>query len=70
LNTKSDYSSDIMIGLFEQETPKLFCFDPSDAHNTNIKGNHSNLVLHLDTIVMKNDNDITPEAYNDKSRST
>jgi hypothetical protein len=36
----------------------LSYFDPSDAHDTNVKGNHANLVFHLDTIVMKNDNDI------------
>jgi hypothetical protein len=33
-------------------------FDPSDAHDTNVKGKHANLVFHLDTVVMKNGNDI------------
>jgi hypothetical protein len=33
-------------------------FDPSDAHDKNIKGKYANLVFHLDTIVMKNANDI------------
>jgi hypothetical protein len=36
----------------------LSYFDPSDAHDTNVKGNHANLVFHLDTIVMKNASDI------------
>jgi hypothetical protein len=53
LNTKPDYSSDIKVDLVEQDIPKLSCFDPSDAHDTNVKGNHVNLVFHLDTIVMK-----------------
>jgi hypothetical protein len=39
LNTKSDYSSDIKVELVEQGIPKLSYFDPSDAHDTNIKGN-------------------------------
>jgi hypothetical protein len=37
LNTKSDNSSDIKIDLVEQEISKLSYFDPSDAHDTNIK---------------------------------
>jgi hypothetical protein len=36
----------------------LSYFDPSDAHDTNFKGKHANLLFHLDTIVMKNANDI------------
>jgi hypothetical protein len=50
LNTKSDYSSDIDIDLVEQEIPKLSYFDPSDAHDTNIKGKYANLVFHLHII--------------------
>jgi hypothetical protein len=33
-------------------------FDPSDAHDTNIKGKYAKLVFHLDTVVMKDANDI------------
>jgi hypothetical protein len=58
LNTKSDYSSDIEIELVEQVITKLSYFDPSDAHDTNAKGKYANLVFHLDTVVMKNANDI------------
>jgi hypothetical protein len=29
LHTKSDYSSDIKVDLFEQDTPKLSFFDPT-----------------------------------------
>jgi hypothetical protein len=58
LNTKSDYSSDIKVDLFEQGIPKLSYFDPSDAHDTNVKENHANLVFQLYTIGMKNTNDI------------
>jgi hypothetical protein len=58
LNTKSDHSSDIKVDLVEQDIPKLSYFDPSDAHDTNVKGNHANLVFHLDTVVTKNANDI------------
>jgi hypothetical protein len=58
LNTKSDYSSDIKVHLVEQDIPKLSYFDSSDAHDTNVKGNHTNLVFHLDTVVMKDANDI------------
>jgi hypothetical protein len=58
LNTKSDHSSDIKVDLVEQEIPKLSYFDQSDAHDKNVKGKYANLVFHLDTIVMKNANDI------------
>jgi hypothetical protein len=33
-------------------------FDPSDVHDTNVKGKYTNLALHLDTTLMKNANDI------------
>jgi hypothetical protein len=36
----------------------LSYFDPSDAHDTNAKGKYVNLVFQLDTVVMKNDNDV------------
>jgi hypothetical protein len=36
----------------------LSYFDPSDAHDTNVKANHANLVFNLDTIVIKNANDV------------
>jgi hypothetical protein len=39
LNTKSDYCSDIEVDLVEQGIPKLSYFDPSDAHDTNVKEN-------------------------------
>jgi hypothetical protein len=58
LNTKYDYSFCIQVELFEQFISKLFYFDASDAHDTNVKRNHANLVFHLDTIVMKSSNDI------------
>jgi hypothetical protein len=58
LNTKSDYSSDIEVDLVEHDIPKLSYFDPYDAHDTNVKGNHANLGFNLDTIFMKNANDI------------
>jgi hypothetical protein len=58
LNTKSDHSSDIKVDLVEQYIPKLSYFDPSDAHDTNVKGKYANLVFHLNTIVMKNANDV------------
>jgi hypothetical protein len=58
LNTKSDHSSDIKVDLVEQDIPKLSYFDPSDAHDTNFKGKYAYLVFHLDTVVMKNANDI------------
>jgi hypothetical protein len=55
LNTKSYYFSDVKVELVEQDIPKLSYFDPSDAHDTNVKGKqkHTNLVFHLDTVVMK-----------------
>jgi hypothetical protein len=58
LNTKSDHSSDIQIDLVEKRIPKLSYFDLSDVHDTNVRGKHANLVFHIDTIVMKNANDI------------
>jgi hypothetical protein len=36
----------------------LSYFDPSDAHDTNVKGKYAILVFHLDTIVMNNAHDI------------
>jgi hypothetical protein len=36
----------------------LSSFDPTDAHDTNIKRKHAIIVFPLDTIVMKNDIDI------------
>jgi hypothetical protein len=33
-------------------------FVPSDAHDTNVKGKYANLVFHLETVVMKNANDV------------
>jgi hypothetical protein len=54
LNTKSDNSSDIKVDLVEQDIPRLSYFDPSDAHDTNVKGKYATLVFHLDTVVMKN----------------
>jgi hypothetical protein len=56
MNTKSDDSSNIKVDIVEQDIPKLSYVDPSDAHDTNVKGNHANLVFLLDTIVMKNSN--------------
>jgi hypothetical protein len=32
--------------------------DRSDTHDTNVKGKHADPVFHLDTVVMKNSNDI------------
>jgi hypothetical protein len=58
LNTKSDHSSEIKVDLVEQEIPTLSYFDPSDAHDTNFKGKYANLIFHLDTVVMKNANDV------------
>jgi hypothetical protein len=58
LNTKSDHSSDINFDLVAQDIPKLSYFDPSDAHDTNVKGKYASLVFHLDTVVMKDANDI------------
>jgi hypothetical protein len=57
LNTKSDHSSPFKFDLVEQDIPKLSYFDPSGAHDTNVKGKYASLVFHLDTIVMKNAND-------------
>jgi hypothetical protein len=37
LNNKSDISSDIKVDLVEQDIPKFSYFDPSDAHDTNVK---------------------------------
>jgi hypothetical protein len=58
LNTKSDHSCNSKIDLVEQDIPKLLHFDRTDAHDTNVKGKYANLVIHLDTIVMKDSNDI------------
>jgi hypothetical protein len=58
LKNKYDYSSDIKVELVEHDIPKLLYFDPSDAHDTNVKGNYASLVFHLDTVVMKNANDL------------
>jgi hypothetical protein len=58
LNTKFDYSSDFEVDLVEHGVPKLSYFDPSDTHDTNLKVKYANLVFHLDTIVIKNANDI------------
>jgi hypothetical protein len=55
---KSDYISGITVDLVEQDIPKLSYFDPSDNHRTIDKGNHENLVFHLDTVVMKDANDL------------
>jgi hypothetical protein len=64
LNTEYDYSSVIENDLVEQGIPKLSYYDPSDAHDTNVKARHANLVFHLDTIVMKNNNHIN-QLYKD-----
>jgi hypothetical protein len=58
LNSKSDNSSNIKVDLVEQDIPKLSYFDPSDAHDTNVKGKYANQVFHLDYVVMKNSNNI------------
>jgi hypothetical protein len=58
LNTKSDNSSDIKVDLVQQDIPKLSYFDPSDAHDTNVKGKYASLIFHLDTVVMKDANDL------------
>jgi hypothetical protein len=63
LNTDSDHSSGIKVDLVEQDIPKLSYFDPSDAHDTNVKGKYTNLVFHLDTVVMKNANDLPMKSY-------
>jgi hypothetical protein len=57
LNTKFDYSFDIKVDLVEKDIPNLSYFDPSDAHDTSIKGKYANLVFHIDTTIMKNNND-------------
>jgi hypothetical protein len=57
LNTKSDHSSDIKVDFVDQGIPKLSYFDPSDPHDTNVKGKYANLVFHFDTVVMKDAND-------------
>jgi hypothetical protein len=59
LNTISDYSSDIKVDLLEQDIFKLSYFDPSDVHDTNIKGKYANQVFNLDTVVMKNHNSVS-----------
>jgi hypothetical protein len=58
LNTKSDHSSNIKVDLIELGIPKLPYFDPSDSHDTNVKGKYANLVFHLATIVVRNANDL------------
>jgi hypothetical protein len=47
----------------EQDIPKLSYFDPSDAHDTNLKVKHADLVFHLDTVVMKNANDLNQFGF-------
>jgi hypothetical protein len=59
LNIKSDYSCHIEFDLVEQEITKLSFFDPSDAHDTNVKGKMQIYWFHVDIIVMKNANDIS-----------
>jgi hypothetical protein len=51
LNTKSDDSSDIKVDLFEQVYSNLSYSDPSDAHDTDVKGNHAIVVYHLDITI-------------------
>jgi hypothetical protein len=46
------------VDLVKEDIPKLSYFDPSDAHDTNVNTKYANLVFHLDTIVMKNANDL------------
>jgi hypothetical protein len=57
-NTKSDNSSDIEVDLVEQDIPNLSYFDRSHAHERKAKEYHASLVFHLDTVLMKNSNDI------------
>jgi hypothetical protein len=64
LNIKPDHSFDIEGDLVEQGIPKLSYFDQSDAHDKKVKGKHTNQIFHLDTIVMKNTNDIN-QFYKD-----
>jgi hypothetical protein len=47
LNTKSDHSSKSKVDIVEQDILKLSYFDPSDAHDTNIKGKNSNLLCKI-----------------------
>jgi hypothetical protein len=68
LNTKSDYCFDFEVGLVKQDIPKLSYFDPSDAHDINVKTKYANLVIHLNTIFMKNKNDIN-HLYKDSFHS-
>jgi hypothetical protein len=49
---------DSKVDIVEQDIPKLSYFDPSDLHDTNVKGKHANLVFHSVTVVMNNANDI------------
>jgi hypothetical protein len=58
LNTKSGHFSYFIVAIIEQDIPKLSYFDPSDAHDTNVKGKYATLVFHLDTVVMKNVSDM------------
>jgi hypothetical protein len=58
MNTKYDDSSYNKVDLVEQGIPKLSYFDPSDDHDTNVKGKYTNLVFHLNTVVMNNANDL------------
>jgi hypothetical protein len=70
LNTKSDHSPDIKDDLVEKDIRKLSYFDPSDAHDTNVKEKYANLVFHLVTIVMKDANDIdqlTMDSFHSKA---
>jgi hypothetical protein len=38
LNTKSDYSSSMKVGLVEQDIPKSSNINPYDTHDKNVKG--------------------------------
>jgi hypothetical protein len=58
LNTQSGCSSDIKVELVEQVIPNLSYFDPSDDHDTNVKGKYTSLAFDLDNIFMKNANDM------------
>jgi hypothetical protein len=64
LNIDSEFSPDIKIDLVGHGIPKLSYFDPSDAHDTNFKGKHANLVFQIDTTVMNNINDISQLSKN------
>jgi hypothetical protein len=48
----------------------LSYFDPSDAHDVNVKGKYGNLVFNLDTVVMKNANDINQLSKDSFYRKT